>query len=175
MSDHLPEIVALCGSMRFFPQMLEVAAEQTARGRIVVPPFKTVAPDEQGSLLKQRLDELHRHKIDMAGHVLVVTDETGYIGESTRNEIEYAEATGKTVSVLTRARHQQPLAEILTTARMLLVAAAELGEAAVPPAEIPEQFTTAKQAYADALVMAEMSVGYAAALVDEHAPVEVRA
>jgi hypothetical protein len=46
---------------------------------------------------KLRLDWLHLAKIDMADEVLVVNP-GGYIGESTRREIEYAERTGKPVA-----------------------------------------------------------------------------
>jgi len=43
------------------------------------------------------LDALHRHKIDLADRVLVVNP-GGYLGESTRSEIDYARASGKPVS-----------------------------------------------------------------------------
>jgi hypothetical protein len=46
---------------------------------------------------KLRLDRLHLAKIDMADEVLVVNP-GGYIGESTRREIEYAARTGKPVA-----------------------------------------------------------------------------
>jgi CBS domain-containing protein len=45
---------------------------------------------------KVRLDELHLRKIDLADRVLVV-NQNGYVGESTRREIEYALSTGKPV------------------------------------------------------------------------------
>jgi len=44
-----------------------------------------------------RLDELHRRKIDLSDRVIVVSDPTGYIGESTRAEIAYAEGLGMPV------------------------------------------------------------------------------
>ncbi len=37
------------------------------------------------------------HKIDLCSRVVVVTALDGYYGESTRREIEYARATGKTI------------------------------------------------------------------------------
>jgi hypothetical protein len=96
-----PEVVTLCGSMRFFPRMLQLAAELTLDGAIVVAPFSVVAPEDQGSDSKARLDELHRRKIDMADRVIVVTDETGYYGTSTAAEIQYAhDARGLAVEVL---------------------------------------------------------------------------
>jgi multidrug resistance efflux pump len=89
-------VVCLCGSMRFFDDMLAVASEETAAGRIVLAPFTVVAPDDQGSALKSALDSLHRAKIDLADEIIVVTRD-GYIGESTRGEIAYAQETSKAV------------------------------------------------------------------------------
>lgn len=49
--------------------------------------------------LKKELDELHFRKIDMSDEVYVINLE-GYIGESTRNEINYAKKTGKPVNYM---------------------------------------------------------------------------
>ncbi len=89
-----PLVVTLCGSMRFLPLMLRVAAQQTAAGAVVLAPFAVVAPAEQDSQFKARLDALHRRKLDLADRVVVVSDESGYYGASTRREIAYAEALG---------------------------------------------------------------------------------
>lgn len=45
---------------------------------------------------KVALDELHKRKIDLADEVYVL-NVGGYIGDSTRSEVAYAEATGKPV------------------------------------------------------------------------------
>ena len=45
------------------------------------------------------LDDMHKRKIDMADEIFVI-DVDGYIGDSTRSEIEYAKATGKPVRYL---------------------------------------------------------------------------
>lgn len=92
-------IVTICGSMRFFDQMLQVAAGETAKGNIVLAPFSVVAPEDQGSEFKAMLDRLHREKIDMAEQVVIVTNQHGYIGTSTRNEMVYAAQTGKSWDV----------------------------------------------------------------------------
>jgi hypothetical protein len=94
-----PELVTLCGSMRFLPLMLQVAASETARGVIVLAPFAVIPPGEQDSELKAMLDELHRRKIDLSDRVIVVTDESGYWGQSTRNEIAYAHRRGIPVEI----------------------------------------------------------------------------
>jgi hypothetical protein len=45
------------------------------------------------------LDDMHKHKIDMADGIFVI-NKNGYIGDSTRSEIAYARAHGKTVQYL---------------------------------------------------------------------------
>ena len=61
------------------------------------------AEDHGGEALGQdvaeRLDELHLRKIDLSDRVFVLNVD-GYIGESTRREIEYAIAIGKPLSYL---------------------------------------------------------------------------
>ena len=45
------------------------------------------------------LDEMHRQKIDMSDEIYVI-NLGGYIGESTKSEIEYAQVKGKKISYL---------------------------------------------------------------------------
>lgn len=90
-----PKIITLCGSMRNFSQILNAAANLTDQGFIVLAPFRIVPLSNQDNERKTMLDELHRRKIDMADKVIVVTDLSGYFGESTRSEILYARRTGK--------------------------------------------------------------------------------
>jgi len=89
-----PEIVCLCGSIRFVTEMRAANRDLTLAGVIVVAPGEAdeVVTDEQ----KAALDALHLRKIDLADRVLVVNP-GGYVGESTRREIAYAEATGTPV------------------------------------------------------------------------------
>ena len=90
-----PEIVCICGSTRFVDEMRAANRDLTFAGVIVVAPGETdqLVTDEQ----KTALDTLHLRKIDLADRVLVVNP-GGYVGESTRREIAYARATGKSVS-----------------------------------------------------------------------------
>lgn len=48
---------------------------------------------------KTMLDDMHKRKIDMADEIFVI-NVGGYIGESTKSEIEYAIKTGKLVKYL---------------------------------------------------------------------------
>lgn len=91
-----PRIVVLCGSTRFRDEFAAVNRAATLSGNIVLAPGVfahadgTTLTDEQ----KARLDELHLRKIDLADEVIVVSDRSGYYGDSTRREIAYAEAAG---------------------------------------------------------------------------------
>ena len=48
---------------------------------------------------KAMLDDMHKRKIDMADEIYVI-NVGGYIGESTKSEIEYARKNGKGVQFL---------------------------------------------------------------------------
>lgn len=92
-----PKLVAICGSTRFRAEMAEMNRVLTLAGYIVLAPGVfahdgDAITDEQ----KAALDGLHLIKIDLADLVYVV-DPGGYIGESTRREIDYATATNKRV------------------------------------------------------------------------------
>lgn len=104
MKSPRPEIVCLCGSTRFMEAFHAAGWELTLQGKIVL----TVgvckhAADHGGEALGQdvadKLDELHRRKIDLSDWVFVLNVE-GYIGDSTADEIEYAENAYKPVYYL---------------------------------------------------------------------------
>jgi hypothetical protein len=48
---------------------------------------------------KDKLDELHKKKIDLADEIFVI-NVSGYIGESTKSEIKYAQLNNKPVRFL---------------------------------------------------------------------------
>jgi hypothetical protein len=60
--------------------------------------FAHLSPTERKNVATM-LDELHRHKIDLADEVLILNVE-GYIGSATKGELAYAEAQGKRVRFL---------------------------------------------------------------------------
>lgn len=95
-----PRVVCLCGSTRFVAEYEIANAEETLAGRIVLS-SGVFAPDLSDET-KAMLDELHKRKIDIADEILVINP-GGYIGTSTRGEIEYATAHGKPVRYLVEA------------------------------------------------------------------------
>jgi dienelactone hydrolase len=106
MSTPKPLVICICGSTRFKDQIMLVNAALTVHGWIVLAPGvfgHTDMPDYDWSTdvsdLKRRLDRLHFAKIDMADAVFIVNVD-GYIGESTRRELDYALAQDKRVYYL---------------------------------------------------------------------------
>ena len=96
------KIVTLCGSTRFKEQFLEAQKHLTLEGCIVISVglFGHSGDDDVWKPgVKEMLDDMHLRKIDLADEVFVI-NVGGYIGESTRREIAYAEKTGKTVKYL---------------------------------------------------------------------------
>jgi hypothetical protein len=93
-----PEIVCICGSIRFAEEMRAANRDLTFAGVIVVAPGEAGEMGERVTAeQKTALDALHLRKIDLADRVLVVNP-GGYVGESTSREIAYARAAGKPVS-----------------------------------------------------------------------------
>ena len=98
-------VITLCGSTRFKDQFLEAQKRLTLAGNIVISVglFGHSGDDEvwtEGT--KEMLDDMHKRKIDMADGIYVI-NVGGYIGQSTRSEIDYARSQGKTVEYLEEA------------------------------------------------------------------------
>lgn len=95
-------VITLCGSTRFKDEFIAAQKRLTLEGNIVISVglFGHSGDDEVFTEnVKQMLDDIHKRKIDMADEIFVI-NKNGYIGSSTKSEIEYAEATGKTVRYL---------------------------------------------------------------------------
>ena len=103
------KVVTLCGSTRFKDEFMEAQKRLTLEGNIVISVglFGHSGDNEvwenmdEGTLTKTKemLDDMHKRKIYMADEVYVI-NVGGYIGESTRSEIEYAREHGKMIRYL---------------------------------------------------------------------------
>lgn len=95
-------VITLCGSTKFKDKFLEVQKELTLQGNIIltVGLFGHSGDDIVWSgNIKSMLDDMHFAKIDMSDEIFVINVD-GYIGESTKKEIEYAISKGKKVRYL---------------------------------------------------------------------------
>lgn len=102
-------VVTLCGSTRFKDEFMEAQKRLTLEGNIVISvglfghsgDREVWENMDEGTLTKTKemLDDMHKRKIDMADSIYVI-NVGGYIGDSTRSEIEYAKVHGKQVIYL---------------------------------------------------------------------------
>lgn len=99
-------IVTICGSTKFKDAINAENSRLTREGNVVISlglfghtDLTDYNWDTDVTDLKTMLDRLHFQKIRMADRVHVV-DVDGYVGESTRREIAYAESLGKEVTYL---------------------------------------------------------------------------
>ena len=91
------KVITLCGSTRFKDDFERINKELTLLGNIVISVgcfghSGDTFTEEQ----KIMLDDIHKRKIDMADAIYVINKD-GYIGSSTRSEIQYALRTGKQI------------------------------------------------------------------------------
>lgn len=98
------KIITLCGSTRFKDEFLKVQKQLTLEGNIVISVgfFEHADGEFENAItpeIKVMFDDMHKRKIDMSDEIYVI-NKNGYIGESTKSEIEYAIKTGKRVDYL---------------------------------------------------------------------------
>lgn len=98
-------VITLCGSTKYKEEFLLVNKWLTLQGNIVisVSMFGHVDKEPLTQQEKITLDEVHKRKIDLANEIFVI-DINGYIGESTRSEIEYAESKGKKIKYYSKEK-----------------------------------------------------------------------
>ena len=103
------KVITLCGSTKFKDEFLKAQKDLTLKGNIVISvglfghsgDFEVWENMDEGTLTKTKemLDDIHKRKIDMSDEIFVI-NVNGYIGDSTKSEIEYAIKTGKKVNYL---------------------------------------------------------------------------
>ena len=102
-------VITLCESTRFKEEFMMAQKRLTLKGHIVISVglFGHTGDEEvwdgmdEGTLskTKEMLDDMHKRKIDMADEIFVI-NVGGYIGDSTRSEIDYAIEHGKKIRYL---------------------------------------------------------------------------
>ena len=103
------KVITLCGSTKFKDEFLKAQKDLTLKENIVISVglFGHSGDSEvwenmdEGTITKTKemLDDMHKRKIDMSDEIFVI-NVNGYIGDSTKSEIEYAIKTGKKVNYL---------------------------------------------------------------------------
>ena len=98
------KVITLCGSTKFKNDFIKISEKLSLEGNIVLSAglcshvdnkfISMIFPD-----IKKLLDEDHKAKIEMSDEIFVINP-YGYIGESTKSEIEYAKELGKRINYL---------------------------------------------------------------------------
>ena len=99
MKDMRPKIITMCGSLKFQDEHMRQAQMLELEGNLVISCVYPPPESKKENYTKEQLDvlaKLHYAKIDLSDAIFVV-NVGGYIGKSTRSEIEYAEACEKEI------------------------------------------------------------------------------
>lgn len=99
-----PKKICYCGSLRVAVEAFKKAEyESVLRGEIALLPCCMYVDIQREfgveSDYKLKADDLHKRKIDICDEVFVL-NVNGYIGDSTRSEIDYAISIGKEIKYL---------------------------------------------------------------------------
>lgn len=93
------KIITVCGSLRFYKEMMEVTEYMELQGNcMLVPIYNPSKPSKDDFSIEEAkiLDQMHKKRIELADAILVV-NVNNYIGSSTTKEIEYAKNLGKDI------------------------------------------------------------------------------
>lgn len=93
------KIITVCGSLKFVDEMMEITEKMELQGNCMLVPIYNPNKPNKDSFTKEEaltLDKMHKERIKLADAILVV-NVGGYIGNSTKNEIEYAKSLNKEI------------------------------------------------------------------------------
>lgn len=96
------KVITLCGSTKFKDDFIREQKRLTLEGNIIltVGLFGHSGDNEVWNEgVKEMMDDMHKRRIDMSDEIFVI-NKNGYIGESTKSEIDYAIQKGKRVNYM---------------------------------------------------------------------------
>lgn len=95
------KIITLCGSTKFKDDFIREQKRLTLEGNIVISVGMFGHADDEVFDEKtiEMLGDMHKRRIDLADEIFVI-NKNGYVGSSTKSEIEYAIKNGKTVNYM---------------------------------------------------------------------------
>ena len=94
------KVVTSCGSVRFWNKIQEMYEKLELENEYAVIGITPHVMNRDFTKYEEDLlDEMHKIKIDLSDAIFVVNVD-GYIGKSTREEIEYAKEKGKEIMYL---------------------------------------------------------------------------
>lgn len=92
------KIITVCGSLKFKNEIMKITEKMELQGNCMISPIYPTNKDKDSYSDKEILiiDKMHKEKIKISDAILVV-DINGYIGNSTKSEIEYAKSLNKEI------------------------------------------------------------------------------
>lgn len=93
------KIITVCGSLKYYKEMLEISEKMQSEGNCMLIPvynFLNASKENISDEKKIMLDKIHKEKIKLSDAILVMNI-YGYIGESTKSEIDFATSLNKEI------------------------------------------------------------------------------
>ncbi len=93
------KIITVCGSLRFYKEMMEITEKMELEGNcMLVPIYNPSRPNKDNFTEDEALmlDKMHKERIKLADAILAV-NVGGYIGSSTKSEIDFAKSLNKEI------------------------------------------------------------------------------
>ena len=92
------KVITICGSYRFKKEMIDISEKLTLEGNCVLMPNELSRSNKDDYSQEEALmvDKMHKEKMKLSDAILVVNVD-GYIGSSTKSEIEYAKSLNKEI------------------------------------------------------------------------------
>ncbi len=92
------KIITICGSLKFKDEMIRIAEKMELQGNCMIAPIYPTNPDKDAYTDEEAdlLDKMQKEKIKISDAILVVNVDN-YIGNSTKSEIEFAQALNKEI------------------------------------------------------------------------------
>lgn len=91
--------ITICGSMKFINEMMDISMKMELDGNCLLIPIYSPSKSSKDEFTEEEiliLDKMHRERIKLSDAILVV-NVGGYIGESTKSEIEFAKSLNKEI------------------------------------------------------------------------------
>ena len=93
------KIITVCGSLRFIKEIMEITEKMELQGNCMLVPIYNPSKSSKDDFAEEEaltLEKMHKERIKLADAILVVNVD-GYIGNSTKNEIEFAKSLDKEI------------------------------------------------------------------------------
>lgn len=93
------KIITVCGSLKFVKEMMEITEKMELQGNCMLVPIYNPLKSSKDNFTEEEalmLDKMHKERIKLSDAILVV-NVNGYIGSSTKSEIEFAKSLNKEI------------------------------------------------------------------------------